>query len=456
MADRRRSAWDEETVDPAEHSRRGDLALLVVHGADVAVHPLPRTGVLRIGRGSVNDVVISHATVSRQHCVLNLGPEITVVDAPGSTSGVRVRGQRIVPGEPAAIEIGEAFALGDVLAIVQHRVDAETAAQSEIRADTATLAARLGDTVIRDPQMVQLYELVARLAPGAIHVLVHGETGVGKERVAEALHRLSPRADKPLLRLNCASFTGPLLESELFGHEKGAFTGAVVAKPGLIESANGGTVLLDEVAEMPLETQARLLRVIEDRSVLRVGAVRPRTVDVRFVSATHRDLRERVATGAFRQDLYFRLNGAVLEVPPLRDRPTEVEPLIERFARAAGRSLDDFDSAARSVLLRYGWPGNVRELRNVVERALLLAGSSRINPEHLPRELRDHAAAPASDRTARELAPSSDERARILEALERTHGNQTKAAELLGMPRRTFNKRLMEYKIPGPRGGRSD
>ena len=221
-------------------------------------------------------------------------------------------------------------------------------------------------------------------------MLIVGETGVGKEVLAEIIHGLSPRAGKPFVRINCATLSPTLFEAELFGHERGAFTDAREAKPGLLETAEGGTVMLDEIGELPLPLQAKLLRVIETREVMRVGAVKARTIDVRFLAATNRVLEDEVARGAFRQDLYYRLNGISLLIPPLRARVDEIEPLAQAFVENAAKMSDrpplKLSPAAMKLLLSYAWPGNIRELRNTIERALLLSTGDSITPEDLPLE----------------------------------------------------------------------
>ncbi|MDP2274652.1 MAG: sigma 54-interacting transcriptional regulator [Archangium sp.] len=315
--------------------------------------------------------------------------------------------------------------------------------------------------IIDDPQMRALHALVKKVAQGDISVLLLGETGVGKEVFAEALHAASPRAGKPFQKFNCASFTETLLESELFGHEKGAFTGAVKAKPGLIESANGGSVLLDEVGEMPLSTQVKLLRVLEAREVMRVGDVRARPIDVRFIAATHRDLEAQVAKGNFRQDLFFRLNGISLVIPPLRERIAELESLarhfIARAARQFGKSPEPtLTPEALALLQNYAWPGNLRELRNMLERAVLLANDRFLGPDDLPL---DKLSATPLTRPAGEVHPMvapdvEGERAKVVAALELHGGNQTLAARALGISRRTMLNRLDAYAIPRPRKGK--
>jgi two-component system, NtrC family, response regulator AtoC len=318
----------------------------------------------------------------------------------------------------------------------------------------------------QEPALTRVQELAARAAPSSINVLILGETGVGKEVMASSIHQRSPRADKPLLALNCAGLTESLIESELFGHEKGAFTGAVQSKPGLLETAEGGTVFLDELGEMPASVQAKLLRVIETRLVMRVGALKPRSIDVRFISATNCDLEDEIRQGRFRRDLFFRLNGMTLTIPPLRERVSEIGDLAMTFLRQAcadtGRPVPTISAEVVQVLEAYSWPGNIRELKNVMERALVLC-EREIGPEHLPLEKLTYEArlydsvSKAAD-TLPGPAPRSlfeelrrDERERMLAALQACGGNQTRAAESLGMPRRTFVSKLDRYGLPRPR-----
>jgi two-component system, NtrC family, response regulator AtoC len=339
-------------------------------------------------------------------------------------------------------------------------------------------------------KMQDLGRLAECVAAGNISVLVLGETGAGKEVLAETIHRLSPRRDAPFLRLNCAALSETLLESELFGHERGAFTGAIHGKPGLLETANGGTVFLDEVGELAMSTQVKLLRVLEEREVLPVGGLKPRPIDVRFIAATNRDLEAEIERRTFRQDLYFRLCAATLVIPPLRERVSEISGLARTFIEAAARDLGrsaapPLGADALDALEGYLWPGNIRELRNMIERAVLLCGAGPIGVAHLPIEKMRATLAPARPQvagdpvSARALAlPEHDdelqgeparplraivreqvesvERQRICDALARAAGNQSVAAKLLGMPRRTLVKRLAAYNIPRPRRGSSD
>jgi transcriptional regulator with PAS, ATPase and Fis domain len=311
--------------------------------------------------------------------------------------------------------------------------------------------------------MRALYEQAYLAAPGRISVLLLGETGTGKEVLAQAIHRRSSaaRARGPFLGLNCAALSVSLLESELFGHEKGAFTGAVQARPGLFEAADGGTVFLDEVGELPQTIQVKLLRVLEEQKVLRVGGRVPRSIDVRVLSATHRDLEADVARGAFRQDLYFRLSGVTLTIPPLRQRVADIAPLAELFAAKACRAFErsripELSREALALLERYPWPGNIRELRNVMERAVMLCAGDRLLPEHLPPKMAACAApaAPSAavrDREAKSL-PGEPTAPRGTEgspppALEREATHRRGAREVCGEPdvRREDARHLAAY-----------
>jgi two-component system, NtrC family, response regulator AtoC len=447
--------------DPDVPPRR---ALMVIAGDAVEVHALPEAGEVTIGRGSGAAIAVDHPTLSRTHLALRLGPGIEAVDL-GSANGTLLRGNRLPAHTPVEIAPYETLQVGDVALVVQEVRAPAAAAPAIARPSGPVDASRAAAPLLADAAMRRLYDVAARVARGTIGVLVVGETGAGKEVLAEAVHRGSPRAARPLVRINCAALTESLVESELFGHERGAFTGAVQPRAGLIEAADGGTVFLDEVGELSPAVQAKLLRVVEDRRVTRVGATDARAVDVRFVAATNRDLGADVEAGGFRRDLYFRLAGVVLAVPPLRARPDEIEPLARAFvAEAAARigapppALTD---GALAALRAHAWPGNVRELRAAMERAVLVADGpidvaalglgQGAAPPGAPAPASAAPAAPAAAPLADELADL--ERRRIVGALEQCGGNQTRAAELLGMPRRTLVKRLARYGIKRPRGG---
>jgi DNA-binding NtrC family response regulator len=282
-------------------------------------------------------------------------------------------------------------------------------------------------------------------------VLLTGESGTGKELVAEIIHRSSPRSAGPFLRLNCAAIPPTLVESELFGHVRGAFTGADASRAGRFEAAAGGTLLLDEVGELPLEVQPKLLRVIEYGTFERVGESASRRADVRLVTATNRDLEREVEEKRFREDLFYRINVFRLHLPPLRERREEIAPLVRAFLGRAGKDRARLSPAALRVLEAYEWPGNLRELANVVERAAILATGDVILPEHLPATVRrggvagDEPAHPSEEEERPVLTVDEAERRAIRGALERTGGNRTRAAKLLGISRRTLIYRLKEY-----------
>jgi DNA-binding NtrC family response regulator/pSer/pThr/pTyr-binding forkhead associated (FHA) protein len=309
--------------------------------------------------------------------------------------------------------------------------------------------------VVADPAMRRVYSLVERIADSQMTVLILGETGVGKELVAEAIHQGSSRKAAPLIKLNCAALPETLLESELFGHERGAFTGAERRKIGFFEAASGGTLFLDEIGEMPLTLQAKLLRVLERKVITRVGGTTEVAVDTRLIAATHRDLETEVRAGRFRQDLMYRVGGFTLVVPPLRDRAAEIVPLAEHFARAAAaeqeRTAPAIDEGAREALTGYTWPGNVRELKNAIERALVLCSDS-ITAMDLPDKLRDAA------QRVRPVAAAADvrghlaevERAAIVAALEAEAQNQTRAARRLGLSRRALIYKMEKYGLKPP------
>lgn len=457
------------------------LELAIFAAGGVSRHPLPAQGSIAIGRSEENDIRIDDSSVSRRHAILHLGLPLRIEDL-RSANGTRLRREQgagstaklldaqLEHGSAVEFSIGDAISLGSVLLVVRWREPPARAGAGQGE----------GEPIVRDAAMQRLYELAERVAGAPISVLLLGETGAGKEVLAEHIHKRSPRAAGPLLRLNCAALSESLLESELFGHEKGAFTGALRAKPGLLETAEKGTVFLDEVGELPQSIQVKLLRVLEDRKVMRVGALSPRPIDVRFISATNRDLAADVARGVFREDLFFRLNGIALTIPPLRARAAEIEPLAgvftARAASALGRRPPALAPETIAALTAHRWPGNVRELRNVIERAVVLCSGEALLPEHL---LLDGGAArlPAASAAAeapsvgaegpaaRELSAKDTgdlrselndlERRRIVDALEQCAGNQTQAAALLGMPRRTFVARLTAYGIARPRKKKS-
>lgn len=290
--------------------------------------------------------------------------------------------------------------------------------------------------------MTDLFSLIQDIAPLSATTLITGETGTGKELVARALHRLSPRAEKPLIVMNCAGLSDSLINSQLFGHRKGSFTDAVSDQKGFFEAADGGTIFLDEIGDIPINTQTRLLRVLEEREIVRIGENVPRPVDVRVVAATHRDLDDEVREGNFRLDLLYRIRVARIVLPPLRERKHDI-PLLTRFfleqvRSATSHSVASVSEEAMSVLINYSWPGNVRELRNTIEFATIRCREEVLGVSHFPPEIKVITPSPASD-TGHEI---QDERARILDALRRADGHRVEAAQLLGVSRATLYRRM--------------
>ncbi len=414
-------------------------------------------------------------------------PELVVLDVrlPGMSGIEALRRFRELPSPPAVVIVTahgsldvavEAMRLG-ALDYLAKPLDLEAAAGVVERALASRRASPVGATpeepalsgvplVGRSPAMQEVFKRIGAVALSEVPVLILGESGTGKELVARAIHAASRRSGGPFEPLDCASLPEGLLESELFGHERGAFTGAVQLRVGRVERAHGGTIFLDEVAEIPPGAQAKLLRFLESRTFERLGGEGPITVDVRIVAATHRDLKERVRAGLFREDLLYRLEVLPIRLPPLRERPEDVPLLVAHFLGRGGAAASRGVSAeAMDRLLSYPWPGNVRELRNAVEHALVFARGEVVLPQHLPPSVEGGAPAdaPPGDATLRALvhrlvAAAGDaegtlhadvvariERPLLEEVLARTGGNQVRAARILGIHRTTLRERIARY-----------
>ena len=307
----------------------------------------------------------------------------------------------------------------------------------------------LSSIVGKSPAIQELFSLIRKVAPVDCNVLVQGDSGTGKALVALALHHLSPRRNQPFVTFNCGGFTEELISSELFGYEKGAFTGAATGKIGLLEAASGGTVFLDEVGEMPLSMQVRLLHVLQERRILRVGGTRTVDLDIRVIAATNRDLKAEVEKGNFREDLFFRLNVVSTTLPRLADRrediPLLVQHFIEKYRLAFRKQVYDLDDQALEALMGYSFPGNVRELENIIERAVALTDSETITPADLPEDIRRLEFDTLEGGGLPTLAEM--ERRYVIKILEKTGYNKKLAAEVLGMPRTTLWRKLKEYGV---------
>jgi transcriptional regulator with GAF, ATPase, and Fis domain len=291
-------------------------------------------------------------------------------------------------------------------------------------------------------KMQQVYQMVREVAPTPATILISGPSGTGKELVARMIHQLSPRKEKPFVAVHCAALAETLLESELFGHERGAFTGAVATRKGRFELADGGTMFLDEIGEIPPSIQVKLLRVLQEREFERVGGTKSLSVDVRVISATNKDLKAEVSSGRFREDLFYRLNVFPIVLPPLIERREAILPLadffVKKFSQVFGKTITGFTSSAKSALLEYEWPGNIRELQNVIERALILS-SGEIDVHHMNLEN------PRETSTSAEGLLRKNEREAIQRVLAETGGNRKRAAQILGISLRTLQYRIKEF-----------
>jgi transcriptional regulator with GAF, ATPase, and Fis domain len=452
---------------PRLHLRR---CRLVVDGEEHAFEK----GEVRIGAMADNDLVLRDETVSRYHCRIVQEETGYVLQDLGSTNGtfinrVRIREAFLKPG--CTVHLGQTeakFHAGEEeVEIVPSRKD------------------RCGDIIGRHPRLREIYAIIEKIAPTNTTVVIEGETGTGKEVVAQTIHKLSARAAGPMMVFDCGAVPENLVESELFGHEKGSFTGAIMTRQGLFEMADGGTVFLDELGELPLDLQPKLLRALEQREIRRVGAGKPLKVDVRILAATNRNLEEEVRAGRFRQDLFYRLSVVRLVLPPLRERVEDIPLLAKHFLKVHPYNRAPDGSArvkhitrdAMDVLQAYRWPGNVRELVNTVERAVSFADGETIEARDLPEHIRDTvrphrapAASPVVDlreqreiratppapppppvdstfKEAKEKWVSSFERDYIVQLLKKNHGNISHAAREADIDRKYFRKLMKKYEI---------
>jgi two-component system response regulator HydG len=432
-------------------------------GLDVTVVGSGGEGARRIGQ-EVFDVVVTDLMMND---IGGLEILARAKQASSETEVIVVTGHGTIPSAVLAMQQGAFTYLQKPLDLGHLRAAVEKASEGiRLKRQNLELNRRLDEkfgfegVVGSSPQMLALIERMKRIAPTDATVLIQGETGTGKELVAQAIHQNSPRKPKPFVALNCAALSENILESELFGHVKGAFTDASSDRVGKFEYANGGTLFLDEVGDMPMATQIKLLRVLESGEITRVGSNTPGRVNVRILSATNRNLEEAIASGAFRSDLYHRLKVVTVAIPPLRDRsgdiPLLIEHFVKQFAKRHGKQIKGISLAARVKLGSYPWPGNVRQLRNVVESMVVVDCDETLDVDDLPLELEPDVpptamAAPTDVATGLQALVGKPldevERIFITETLKLTGGNREQAAALLGIGERTLYRKIKEYQL---------
>jgi two-component system response regulator AtoC len=442
-----------QTIDHLHEVAGSTEPVLVVAGEGrLSTHPLDRDE-LSIGRAADCDVAIDHRALSRRHAVVRRSPNLALHDQ-GSTNGTRTLRGIIRGGEPVALELGESFHIGPYTFVVVGGTPARSAVPSH-------------PLVVEDPLPDRVSELVREIAASSVNVLIQGETGVGKEVLAETLHDAVGAHRTSSSRINCAALVrARCSRASCSAHHKGAFTGAATSEPrrGSSKRSRAARCSSTRSASCRSASQAKLLRAVEAREILRLGSTKPIAIDVRFVAATNRELPQEVAAKRFRQDLYFRLDGITLVIPPLRDRRDRIPTLALRFFDAANKTGARLSPAVFEALHAHDWPGNVRELKAVIERGLLLARGGELGPQHLAFSPRVDAPKP---RPAPALAPNLDpapdgdiahltaeeqtQRQELIAALEACSGNQTRAAKLLGISRTTMVNKLALYRIPRPR-----
>jgi transcriptional regulator with PAS, ATPase and Fis domain len=452
------------------------IASLVAVAGPIKGDVVPLTGEpLSIGRSTCNQLSIPDVALSRTHCRVRSESNQAIIHDLESSNGTFVNG---IPVRRRVLEHGDEVRVGQsvfVFVLSDAAMEASMLPAKASNTDTETI--QLPPCELRkqvenehgstDPhaqpvrsihhemvgesrRMVEVYEIIARAAPSESTVLIHGESGTGKELAAQAIHLNSPRSRGPFVAINCAALTDTLLESELFGHEKGAFTGAIGLKKGRIEMADGGTIFFDEIGELAQSLQAKLLRVLQQRQFERVGGTRPLNADIRVVAATNKNLEETVKKGEFREDLYYRLNVVTVTMPPLRERRDDIPLLTAHFvskhAARCKRRVLGVSTEVRSHLIKYDWPGNVRELENAIERAIVLGNADRILLEDLPEAVLE--ADPAGDVTSGYHAALREAKRRIvLHAMQEAGGRHTEAARALGLHPNNLHRMIRSLNI---------
>jgi len=398
-------------------------------------------GEVRVGKTAENDVAIPDATVSRHHFSLTRDRQGILLRDLGSTNGTFLDGARVLE---AYVHPGMEIRVGEVLLCLRP-VEEEVSI-------TPSSSATYGPLVGESPAMRRIFALLERVAPSDATVLILGETGAGKGAAARAIHGASPRADQPLVTIDCGAISRSLIESELFGHEKGAFTGATTRRRGALEMAHGGTLFIDELDDLPRDLQPKLLRALDEGRICRVGSARPVELDLRVLAATKKDLRREVAEGRFREDLYYRLSVVTVPLPPLRDRLEDVPVLAARFLEGEQRRWDDLPRSLRRRLMSHHYPGNVRELRNLLERSIFLDGPEMLDLERLHpgggamgNEIRLAASSVEPFKEAKEGLVARFEREYLERLLERTGGNIAAAAREASIDRKHLYTLLKKY-----------
>lgn len=442
---------------PGGNARGSWFSLVIYHNDGAQMVVLVDGESVVIGRSRTADVTVETADLSRKHARFDRVGDLVWVEDLKSTNGTLLGGACV---ERMLVRPGDEVVMGSVV-VVFHSETSHSSPRATLGSSAQVRP------VVESAKMQEVYATVDRVARTALPVMVYGETGTGKELVARALHEGSDRSDRPLVVINCAAIPRELIESLLFGHERGAFTGAHQVQKGVFEEADGSTLFLDEIGELSSSAQSTLLRVLETKKVTRVGSNRERSADVRVVTATNRDLEQMCEAGTFRRDLFYRLNALAIDIPPLRERTEEIGPLAQLFIKAANEatnsSVSGIGAAAIDALHQHVWPGNVRELRNTIDRAVVLAQGGEVEVTHLPRAIqeavrerrnRDPTApsAPAKDK-AQESGSFGPKVRRfetdlIIGALQGAAGNKARAARNLRIPLTTLKHKLATYEIP--------
>jgi len=448
-ADRTRTADKSSHGAGTAQAIPSGVFLIIYHHSAVAVPLSPEKPVV-VGRDLPSDVCIPDLLLSRKHARFTLLDDGVLVEDLGSKNGTFVAHQRIRRDK---IAVGGDVMLGKINARITDIGMTIASVERPLRVPARKGPESVGEALFgKSPKMRQLLGCIHRVAKTNISVLLHGETGTGKDVIAKRICDLGPRAGKPYKPINCSAISRSLIESELFGYEKNAFTGAVARRQGFFEAADGGTLFLDEIGDLPAEVQAKLLRVLDHGRFYRVGSTEEVQVDVRIIAATHRNLKEMVEEGQFRQDLYYRLNTMVVHIPPLRERIDEIEPLCQRFLAKAsqenGHGPKRLSEAASRLLHAYAWPGNIRELKNVIERAAALAEDDLLRPEDLPPELGEVQPAPeVAPNDVLSAAAELAEKEKLAEVLAETRWNKSAAAKKLGKSISTVQRMVKKYRI---------